>query len=55
MPRERARFWIFAFTLMTAGFVLDQALPVALIANVAALLLYETGELSTAISPTAAT
>jgi hypothetical protein len=36
--------------LTTAGFILDQALPVALIANAAALLLYETGELSTSIA-----
>ena len=46
MPRNRARFWTFALTLMTACLILDQAIPVAIIANVAALLLYETGELN---------
>jgi hypothetical protein len=49
MPRNRAKFWTFAMTLMTAGLILDHALPVAIIANVAALLLYETGELSSRV------
>jgi hypothetical protein len=31
---------------MIACLILDQAIPVAIIANVAALLLYETGELN---------
>lgn len=51
MSRERARFWMFAIILMAAGLILDQPLAVAIIANVAALLLYETGELNAEGAP----